>query len=558
VNIHHFESEIDKKILARGYDYYLEGNVLEVSSQGNGEYFVQIEGSEVYEVEIKIDGNGRIVRSACDCPYDIGPVCKHEVAVYYELRDILNGENNRDVLIEQAVKHPDLKEVLNALSKAQLVKIITEITKQDIVLKNSLIFKYSQGNDAEELDKCKKLITSIVKKHRGREGFIGYREASDFVQEMMVVLEKAGETDDPLLEVDIACLVLEEAVEAFQYADDSDGDIGWLVDEALERINETIADNAEQVPELREKLFQRLLRQSDSTIFDGWEDYRVALLVMCAQFADVSLLRDALKAKIEDALRTSEGQKYKEYTNEALLGIWLDIIREYGTAEETEQFIADNLHYSSFREALIDQYMQENNYEGVVELALEGERQDKNYAGLVLRWQEIRYGAYRELQFKEEQKQLAERLLFAGKFEYYNELRQLGGEDHEALYDRLKQKLKREAGWSAKSMYLKLIAEANDLDEMMAYVKENPAVVEEYAGRLAGKYADEISVIYGDQIRKTARSATKRKDYQGVCGMLRRYQKTAGEVKQAGLIDELRQLYANKPAFMDELNCFGR
>ncbi|QTH45444.1 hypothetical protein J4772_14130 [Cohnella sp. LGH] len=431
MNIRHFENEIDRTILERGYGYYIEGNILEVLCQGKNQYFVQVEGSEVYEVEITIDESGRIERSVCDCPYDLGSVCKHEVAAYYELRDILDDDSDIEVIQGPAVTHPKLAEVLSALSKEQLIEDIVEMAQQDGVLKNSHILKYSQGSDAEELDRCKKLIAAIVKKYTGRGGFIEYRKVGSFAKEIAEVLEKAWETENVLLTTDIACLVLVEAVEAFQYADDSDGDIGWLADEAVDQLHEALADNANWEPELRERLFRKLLQESERTTFDDWEDYRVALLGMCAQFADVETLRNALKANIEDLVHAYASQEYQKYTSEALHGIWLGILREYGSAEETEQFIVANLHYSSFRESLITKYKQENDFDRVVQLALEGEELDKGHAGRILKWQEIRYAAYRELQLKEEQMRLAEQLLLAGKFEYYRELQQLAGEERE-------------------------------------------------------------------------------------------------------------------------------
>ncbi len=554
MDIRHFESEIDRTILERGYVYYIDENILEVFCQGKNQYLVQVEGSEVYEVEVTIDESGRIERSVCDCPYELGPVCKHEVAAYYELRDILDNESDIEVVQKPTVTHPNLTEVLSALSKEQLIEIIVEMAQQDGVLKNSLILKYFQGSDAEELDKCKKLTAAIVKKYTGRGGFIEYREVGRFAKEIAEVLEKAWETENVLLTTDIACLVLVEAVGAFQYADDSDGNIGWLADEALDQLHEALVDNSDWQPEMRERLFQKLLQESEKSIFDGWENYRVALLRMCAQFADVETLRNTLKTKIEGVVRTYASQEYQKHTTEALLGIWLDILRKYGSAEETEQFIIANLHYSSFRESLINKYKLENDYDRVVKLAVEGEELDKGHAGRVLKWQKIRYAAYRELQRKEEQKRLAEQLLLAGEFEYYHELRQLAGEEErELLYDRLKQRLKQEESWSARSMYLKLIAEAEDLDEMMEYVKKNPEAIEDYAVRLAEKFGDEVNVIYGDQIRRAASRATNRKGYQGVCSMLRRYHKIAGSVNRDSLIGELRELYRNKSAFMDEL-----
>ncbi|MBD2870521.1 SWIM zinc finger family protein [Paenibacillus arenilitoris] len=168
MNIYHFKDQIDRTILARGYEYYTDGYVIEVSAHGDNCYTILVEGSELYEVEVRLDGSGRIVHSECDCPYDYGPVCKHEAAAYYELLDILDSDS--ELVQGKAVKQPDLKEVLTALPKERLIEIIAEIARQNTVLRNQLLLTYSQDGDDRELDKCKRLIASIVNKYTGREG----------------------------------------------------------------------------------------------------------------------------------------------------------------------------------------------------------------------------------------------------------------------------------------------------------------------------------------------------------------------------------------------------
>lgn len=75
--------------------------------------------------------------------------------------------------------------MLDSLSKEALINIILDITEGDYVLKNRIAFKYSKVDDeAQELEQCKKLIDSIVRKYTGREGFIVYREAHDFTNEL--------------------------------------------------------------------------------------------------------------------------------------------------------------------------------------------------------------------------------------------------------------------------------------------------------------------------------------------------------------------------------------
>lgn len=52
---------------------------------GKGRYSATVEGTDIYKVAVHIGQDDTILSSDCHCPYDMGPVCKHEVAVYYEL-----------------------------------------------------------------------------------------------------------------------------------------------------------------------------------------------------------------------------------------------------------------------------------------------------------------------------------------------------------------------------------------------------------------------------------------------------------------------------------------
>ena len=46
MNINHFENEINKMIVERGYTYYIEGNVKETYKEGENKYAFHIEGSD--------------------------------------------------------------------------------------------------------------------------------------------------------------------------------------------------------------------------------------------------------------------------------------------------------------------------------------------------------------------------------------------------------------------------------------------------------------------------------------------------------------------------------
>ncbi|MGB9813896.1 MAG: SWIM zinc finger family protein [Thermovenabulum sp.] len=554
MNIYNFEDYINETILDRGYRYYIGGNIIETYNRGENEYIFKVQGSDDYEVIVKLDDNREILHSECDCPYDFGPICKHQVAAYYKLLEIFNNQDTGSNVQKSIRKQEDIKEVLNNLSKEELIKIILDITEEDETLKNRLIVKYSKGDSKQELIRCRNLIDSIVRKYKDRDGFISYRETYDFVSEMEDLLEKVRDTEDILLALDIAFLVLEKAVEAFQYADDSDGNIGFLVSETIEVIGDIVANSQDLDIDLREKIFNKLLKLSENKIFDEWESYRIDILWLCAKFADIEELRNKLMVKIEYLLNKGLDNSYRKYINEKMLQILYELKEKYGTKEEAEQFIKAHLEFTSFKELFIQKYFKKKDYKKVIGLALEWEEQDKQYAGLVSKWKKIRYEAYKKLSLKEEQKKLAKELLFDGNFEYYRELKELITGDKAEFYNNLKQELKNYKGWHGRDIYLKVILEENDLDELMEFVKENPARIEEYADKLKDKFKDEVIEVYKKYIKLVANSSSNRKDYQKVCGILKRYKKIAGEKSQKEIINDLMSLYKKRPAFIDELS----
>ncbi|OOM73782.1 hypothetical protein [Clostridium sp. BL-8] len=564
MNINNFNEYVDKTILKRGYEYYTDGNIVDYCNEGDNTYTFEVQGSEDYQVVVQLDDNGEIIYSECDCPYDFGPICKHEVAAYFELAELISkdinnkAENancaaNNEKVKNKKAKEPEIKEVLSGLSKEKLIAIILDIIQKDKTLKDSLIVRYSKGNSEQELNKCKKLINSIVRKHLGREGFISYREAGYFVSDMEELLEKIRETEDIVLALDIAFLVIDEGIEAFEYADDSDGDIGYLVSETIDLIGEVISYNEDIDINIKDQLFDRLLNKGESKIFDGWTDYRMGILELCAEVATTEALRDKLKTKLNYLIDKNSNNEYMKYSNERMLHILFNMVNKYDTEEEAEQFIKDNLKFSSFRELFINKYLEEKNYEKVIELTLDGEEQDKRFAGLILKWKQIRYLAYKELSMKEDQRNLATELLFKGKFEYYKELKELA-EDKISFYNNLKQELKTKEDWHSKSMFLKIIWEEKDLDEIMSYVREDPTSIDGYAEILMDKFKDEVIEIYKKYIKFEASRATNRSHYKNVCTIIRKYKKIAGKQSETPIINELIALYRKKPAFLDELS----
>lgn len=456
-----------------------------------------------------------------------------------------------------------LEQILNGLPKKELIDIILDITNKDASFEKLLLTLYSKDNDSdkEELKKFKTLIQSIVRRYKGRDGFIFYRDSFSFARELEELLEKAGRTQQGMLGLDISLLVLKEAIKAIQYTDDSAGTISDLIRSSLRQIDKKVQERDKADKSMNEMMFKKLLTTSDDRIFNDWEEHRISLLQICVAFADNETRRARLQTKLDQLLQESSDDSSGHISNyymEDLHRIIYILIEKYGGEEERQRYMADHLHFTYFRAKAIDQSMVSGNFEKVLELALEGEYKDRGSERLVDRWKQARYLAYKELSLKEEQAELAKDMFFNGHFEYYFELQALSSESKEVFYSNLKNelktKIKTERDWQLPNLLLKLINEEEDLPELLQFVKAKLTYLEEYADRLFKSYPDEVASMYKEYIKKETEQTTNRKEYRKVRKLLQHFKSIAGKSPCEELIEELKALYPRRPAFLDELS----
>lgn len=119
-----FESSIEKKILDRGFDYYEQKYIEEVEVIANGEFSAIVQGTDEYDVFIKIE-NDKVTNYTCTCPYDYGNECKHIVAVLYYIRDAEMHKEEYFNTIED-----DLIEVMKDIPAKELYNYIINYAKQ--------------------------------------------------------------------------------------------------------------------------------------------------------------------------------------------------------------------------------------------------------------------------------------------------------------------------------------------------------------------------------------------------------------------------------------------
>jgi uncharacterized Zn finger protein len=133
MNIKNFEKHIDVTILDRGFDYYVNDYIQELDVVGVGEFSALVEGTEDYEVFIRLDARLAVVEHNCSCPYDWGPVCKHEVAVLYHIKD---SELYAKPIGESKIGL--IKQSLEGKSKDEIIDVLLELAKRNREAKEEL------------------------------------------------------------------------------------------------------------------------------------------------------------------------------------------------------------------------------------------------------------------------------------------------------------------------------------------------------------------------------------------------------------------------------------
>ena len=192
-------------ILERGYDYYCDGAV-ENMEVGHDDIQADVVGTEDYEVEISLN-DGEVTDMYCSCPYAAGGNnCKHMAAVLYEwTADIMDEDEPEDMdndaeysdLFKPTVTVCDYKKKSAAVEKlvssaesdlvqAFLVSVLAEDKKLLLRFRN-MVNKCATKEDVEDYFEQ---IDEIADRYLGRDHFINYYQASDFMSELEEIIDK--------------------------------------------------------------------------------------------------------------------------------------------------------------------------------------------------------------------------------------------------------------------------------------------------------------------------------------------------------------------------------
>lgn len=171
-------------IYRRGLDYYNSGRVT-VIDIGHKQVKAIVDGSRSTGYAITIIQNGSTLKAFCTCPYDMGGVCKHVVAVLLEVTGekkaaVLSRDKTLKMSYDESVHL--LEDICNSISKSrmeQLVKLwgIDGIEGEEIIKhKKEVIDSIIMASD--DPAKLEQVLAGLPE---DEYDFIEYLSSMDFV-----------------------------------------------------------------------------------------------------------------------------------------------------------------------------------------------------------------------------------------------------------------------------------------------------------------------------------------------------------------------------------------
>jgi len=557
MNLRNFEENINEVILARGKKYYDQDHIEKLEEVNSNHYIFQVSGTYDYTVHIFLTDTGEMKDTYCDCPYDQGEYCKHQVAAFYALRFEKGRKEEKTESTQLVVKEnkSELEPILSRLNKQELMKIILDIADEHSLIEKRLLAKYTPVKD--EVESSKKLIKEYIKQYK-RRGFIQWNEVYDALQGANITLEKAEEKiaeSDALRAVQLSMIVLSSVVEMLQFCDDSNGYAGDVIRGSLNIIHEAVDIHDSSLDEKqKENLYLSIMKEAMRPYYDDWSEWRIDLLRSCIPLCDTNKRRIKLNKLLEDMLKTVKSDAWSDkYETQAIKLLQLQLIEQLEGKEKGLKFIYSNLQYSDFRERAILHLLEEKKFKEVVQLCEEGIKIDRQFRGIIYEWKKYQLEAYEGLGDIDKQKEIMVSFLYDNRYEYYSRLKQLfSANEWPEILEEIVKTFKEDR--YAPSAYVEILKEEKMSSHLLEYCSKNLNSIKELYPYLVDEYFDEVNKLFIKYIELQSEQSGDRKKYRNICSLIKLYKKVCGTTHSQMLIDHLKEEYKRRPTFIDELN----
>ncbi len=562
IPLNQFEQYIDVTILKRGLQYFKNGQVNEPEEISPGEYEAIVEGNEDYTVQLTLK-NGIITEHVCDCPYDMGPVCKHVAAVIFYLQQDeleLNKKKKRTKTNQSAkpVKRKtvaqQVDELLEKATHDELRQFVREKASANAPFRNLFLSSFAQYNSDESKELYAKQVKSILKTASDRHGFVDWsasRIVGKAIDNLLVSAQKQINNRNYKSAVFICTAVMEQMTEALQYSDDSNGDIGGSIYTAYELLYTIVHEQLSE--EIRKLIIEYCFVSFDKQIYSGW-DWHIGVLRLASLLLKTEDEIDYIFAQVEKAQRS-------DYDREEVQSIKYDILLKTKGENVAEKYLEQNITNSNLRRVAIQKALKKKNYDKAISLAKDGINHDlKDKPGLAKEWHDW---LLKIAQAQNDSERIIEyaRLLFIDNIrneqDYYQIMKQyVKPEKWTEFVEAVIQDITTKKRWLDTGLLASIFIKEEWWERLLELVKKTPDLntIDHYEKYLSKQFTNEIVELYATGVLKYMKNSTGRDHYQNACRYIRKIIKLGARKKANEIISSLRNEYPRRKALMEELD----
>ncbi|RQW05472.1 MAG: hypothetical protein EH225_04580 [Calditrichaeota bacterium] len=561
ITLGNFEFIVDPLVLDRGLDYYEEGLVFDLMQLSDNDWQAMVEGNVDYRVRTTIQDDV-ILDWSCDCPFDFGPICKHVVAVWYEIREGQTPDGG--TLPAEEIPRPEkIDELLREVSDADLRDFVRVQLLTNDELFRTFTLTFGKPAEGSQRDTVKRHIDQLIGFAGGRKGFIDYRHSFALMDELWELLNQADDFTDISRwdnALSICQAVIEKIPEIISTMDDSAG----MSTEVFDRACELCEDFAlsQSFPDVRKQLFDFLIQEFPKEKYHA-RDMHLEFLPILELLLDDEEQEQQYLAVLDQAISLTRVKEFREPMVEDLLLTKRGYYLAKGQTGQAQRILEENREYYAIRKILVDQHMRTKNYSEAEKLILEGIElaQKEDLPGLVAQWKEELLKLYAKTGNQSGIREVAEELFFSGfpNMEYYRRLKKTYPPDQwknkwPELVGRLREK-KNQLFFDA-FVLAQIYVEEKQYEKLLKLLQEYPEnlyLVDEFYKRLSGQFPSEVLEVFRTGINHLVKNAN-RKNYEKAVYYLKKMQRIeGGKSVVSEMVQHYGRHYKNRPAMMEVL-----
>lgn len=448
----------------------------------------------------------------------------------------------------------EVKSLLGEVPLAELQAFVLEYALDDSRFRRRLKTSFIRAENKLSKTFYRKEIKAILRVAKRGTGFINRPAMRSVSQQIIPWLNLAHigvEKEDYASSFLISTVVLEEMTLAFNFADDSNGDIGDLIHFARDILK--CLSQANLPKKMRQTFFKYCLKEFKKGRFKGW-DWHFDLLEYASELFETKKEAEALIGLLDE-------KAYKGHQLKVIQFRKYHLIQKIEGSSAALLYLQQNIKHPDLRTIALQEAFDQEHYSEVIRLANDGILCNQEYMGLVHQWQKWL------LKVAEVEKDIPTIIKYAQYFFIHN------GDGNQGYYQLL-QKTVEPSDWAdfLEGLLTDLRANGawyNKLDlEATIYIQKkwwarlfeliqssaDFHVLERYERYLKKDYSSDLADLYAQQILNYLEANVGRKHYKKACRYIGRIQKLGVSEKVIELVKTLRAAYPKRIALMDELD----